>query len=148
MRVITVFETFSQVFLSLNTALLVNAEHISSTPLKLCKHREISATAAHFSMAATLLVSEDLLNISDATNLDTSLNRFVIRRMLGARVLLSLFIQAWPKNSLGKNKYRINIESFNRKCQRTRRISIRRFDDRYKSFVRRFLKPTKFRYSL
>lgn len=50
---LTVFGTLSQVFFRRYTAALVKAAQIWSTPLKLCKHRQISATAVHFSMAAT-----------------------------------------------------------------------------------------------
>lgn len=57
----TVFGTLSHVFLSRNTAAFVNAAQIWSTPLKLCKQRQISATAVHFSMAATLACKFDLL---------------------------------------------------------------------------------------
>lgn len=49
----TVFGTLSQVFFKRNTAAFVNAAHTCRTPLKLCKQRQISATAVHFSMAAT-----------------------------------------------------------------------------------------------
>lgn len=56
----TVFGTLSHVFLSRNTAALVNAAQICSTPLKLCKQRQISATAVHFSIAVTLACKFDL----------------------------------------------------------------------------------------
>nr|CAD7408955.1 unnamed protein product [Timema cristinae] len=53
-----------------NTELFVKAAHTCKTPLKLCKHREISATAAHFSIAAIREVMFDLRTISDTTNWD------------------------------------------------------------------------------
>lgn len=103
----TVLDTFSQVFFSRKTALFVNAEHICSTPLKLCRHLDISATAAHFSMAATRPLKLARRSISDATNRETSLKRLVISNMWGALLVLSVFIHAWPKNSLSqKNKWR------------------------------------------
>lgn len=49
----TVLGTLSHVFFKRKTAAFVNAAHTCRTPLKLCKHRQISATAVHFSMAAT-----------------------------------------------------------------------------------------------
>lgn len=91
---LTVFDTLSQVFLSRNTELLVKAEQICKTPLKLCKHLEISATAAHFSIADILDTIDGLRRISDATSRDTSLKRFVISRICGARFVLSFFIHA------------------------------------------------------
>lgn len=107
---LTVFETFSHVFRSRNTALLVKAAQIWRTPLKLWRHREMSATAAHFSIAATLADRLLLRTISDTTSWETSLNRRVISRMLGARFALSDFIQAWPKNSLENNCRITHIE--------------------------------------
>lgn len=133
---LTVFGTLSQVFFSLYTAALVKAAQIWRTPLKLCKHRQISATAVHFSMAATLdailllLVKKkkesqpitprpvfpvtpwfppnyDYLDmISEETNRDPSLNRLVISIICSARDFLSAFIQAWPRNSLVANEKR------------------------------------------
>jgi len=64
----TVFDTFSQVFFSLKTELLVKAEHTCRTPLKLCRHLEISATAAHFSMAAMREAMLERRTISETTN--------------------------------------------------------------------------------
>lgn len=97
---LTAFETFSHVFFNLNTELLVNAEHICRTPLKLCKHLDMSATAAHFSIVITLAATLFLRMISDATSCDSSLNLLVIKIMWGAFMFLSSFIQARPKNSL------------------------------------------------
>lgn len=45
----TVLLTLFQVSLSLNTDEFVKAAQICSTPLKLCRHLQISATAVHFS---------------------------------------------------------------------------------------------------
>lgn len=90
-------------------ALLVNAEQICKTPLKLCRHRAISATAAHFSMAATLAVRVGRLIISEATSLETSLKRFVIKSICGALTFLSGFIHACPRNSLA----RVKVTKFN-----------------------------------
>lgn len=50
---LTFLGTLSQVFFIRKIGALVKAAHIWRTPLKLCKHLQISATAVHFSMAAT-----------------------------------------------------------------------------------------------
>lgn len=50
---LTVFGTLSHVFFKRNTAAFVNAAHTCKTPLKLCRQRHMSATAVHFSIAAT-----------------------------------------------------------------------------------------------
>lgn len=50
---LTVLDTFSQVFLSRYTDVFDRAAHTCNTPLKLWRHRAMSATAAHFSIAAT-----------------------------------------------------------------------------------------------
>ena len=49
LTIATVLLTLFQVSLSLNTEELVNAAQICSTPLKLCRHLQMSATAVHFS---------------------------------------------------------------------------------------------------
>uniref|UniRef100_A0A2M4DD05 Putative secreted protein n=1 Tax=Anopheles darlingi TaxID=43151 RepID=A0A2M4DD05_ANODA len=59
----------------------------------------MSATAVHFSMAATRAAMLLLVTISEQTSRDPSLNRFVIRMICSARDFLSDFIQAWPRNS-------------------------------------------------
>lgn len=105
----TVFGTLSQVFFKRNTAALVNAAHTWSTPLKLCRQRHISATAVHFSMAATrdcILLREI---ISDETSREPSLKRFVICEMCSACDFLFDFIHACPKNSLQHNIMNINV---------------------------------------
>lgn len=107
----TVFETFSQVFLRRNTELLVKAAQICRTPLKLCKHRLMSATAAHFSIAAILAARLSLLTISDTTSRDTSLKRLVISKMWRALFTLSVFIHACPKNSLNVLNYFLFFQS-------------------------------------
>lgn len=83
----TVLQTFSHVLFNLNTDELVNAAHIWRTPLKLWRHRQISATAAHFSMIATLLGISGTLIISEATNREISLKWRVIRRIWNAFVV-------------------------------------------------------------
>lgn len=52
-RFYTVFGTLSHVFFKRKTAAFVKAAHTCKTPLKLCRQRQMSATAVHFSMAAT-----------------------------------------------------------------------------------------------
>lgn len=48
----TFFGTLSQVFFKRKIGALVKAAQICSTPLKLCRQRQMSATAVHFSIAA------------------------------------------------------------------------------------------------
>lgn len=50
---LTVLDTFSQVFFNRYTEVFESAAQTCKTPLKLCRQRAISATAAHFSIAAT-----------------------------------------------------------------------------------------------
>lgn len=49
---------------------LAKAEQIWRTPLKLCRHLQMSATAVHFSMAWTLEVMQGCIMISDTTRRD------------------------------------------------------------------------------
>ena len=91
---LTVLETFSQVFLSRKMEELVKAAQICRTPLKLCRHRQMSATAAHFSMTITLLDNSVWRRISDVTARLISLNRRVMSRIWWAFVIFSHFIQA------------------------------------------------------
>ena len=67
---LTDFEARFQAFFNLKTALFVNAAQICKIPLKLCKHRQMSATAVHFSMAWTRVVTQGWVKISDTTSLD------------------------------------------------------------------------------
>lgn len=82
----TVLATFSQVRFNRNTDELVNAAQICSTPLKLWKQRHISATAAHFSMMATLFGISGTRSTSEATNRLMSLKCLVISRIWNAFV--------------------------------------------------------------
>ena len=68
--IITDFDTRAHVFFKRNTALLVNAAQICKTPLKLCKHLQISATAAHFSIDWIRVVTQGWVRISETTNRD------------------------------------------------------------------------------
>ena len=63
----TDFDTRAHVFFKRKMALFVKAAQICKTPLKLCKHRQISATAAHFSIAWTRVVTQGCVKISDTT---------------------------------------------------------------------------------
>ena len=65
---LTCFDTFSQVFLSLKMELLIKAELISNTELKLCKLRQTSPTVAHFSITVARADGDWRLRISDATS--------------------------------------------------------------------------------
>ena len=67
---LTDFEARFQAFFNLKTALFVNAAQICKIPLKLCKHRQMSATAVHFSIAWTRVVTQGWVKISDTTSLD------------------------------------------------------------------------------
>jgi len=67
----TVFDNFSHVFFKRNTPLLVKAEHICRTPLKLCRQRHMSATAVHFSITAIRAAKFCRRMTSEATSRDT-----------------------------------------------------------------------------
>lgn len=71
---LTVLDTFSHVFLRRKTTLLLKAAQICSTPLKLCRQRAMSATAAHFSMAATRAEMLGRRTISLTTKEDICVN--------------------------------------------------------------------------
>lgn len=148
----TVFGTLSHVFFKRNTAALVNAAHTCSTPLKLCRQRQISATAVHFSMAATrdCILFREI--ISDETSREPSLKRFVICEMCSACDFLFDFIHACPKNSLqtingnfwwSKKTKRIVLYS----QSLTRYECWQIFDDPNMSFAQQFLTPIAFRCS-
>ena len=64
---LTCLDTFSQVFFSLKIELLMKAEVISSTELKLWRLRQTSATAAHFSITVARAEGDWCFTISDAT---------------------------------------------------------------------------------
>lgn len=68
---LTVLETLSHTLFNLYTELFIRAEVISKTVLKLCMQRQMSATAAHFSMAAARADDVFWRRISEATNLLT-----------------------------------------------------------------------------
>lgn len=91
---LTVFGTLSHVFFKRNTAAFVNAAHTCKTPLKLCKQRHISATAVHFSMAATRACILLRVIISDDTKREPSLKRFVIIAICSALDSFVDFIHA------------------------------------------------------
>ena len=92
--ILTFLESLSQVFLRRKMEELVKAEQICRTPLKLRRHLQISATAAHFSMTATLFAVSLHFNISEATVRLISLNLLVIMLIWCALVIFSVFIQA------------------------------------------------------
>lgn len=101
---LTVFGTLSQVFFSLYTAALVKAAQIWRTPLKLCKHRQISATAVHFSMAATLDAILLLLVLKKRIPANYSPSSFSRHSMISTQLWL-------PRYDLGGDQSRSIVES-------------------------------------
>ncbi|KAH9401333.1 hypothetical protein TYRP_002935 [Tyrophagus putrescentiae] len=81
LRSVRYMPSFSQVRFSRKTEELVKAAQICRTPLKLCRQRQMSATAAHFSITETRFGISGRRRISEATIRLTSLKCFVISRM-------------------------------------------------------------------
>lgn len=105
-RKLTDLETFSQVFLKRKTVLLLKAAQIWSTPLKLCRHLEMSATAAHFSIAATRVVTLGRRIISDTTSCETwNFSHFL--NLMHLYEIEILLLQIWTENKkTSKKKYK------------------------------------------